>query len=305
MPPPNPRISVVFDWDHTLSPIYMQGPIFQHYGIVEKDFWAESHRRTAEDSSHLGTRCFVEHVYLNYMLECAADGRMASLDNSRLTELGKTIPVFPGVQDLMERLWMNGVEVYIVTSGIRTLLLEHPAIPEVSKKNIHGSEFLDYTWENGKKVPAGHIVSIAKTILPSDKIRVLEEIAKGCGEYYYDACVPIPEDQYFIPYKNMIYVGDGVSDIYAFEHVRKNGGIAVGVYDSHKSFKQLEMIRQDGFLDVVGEANFTFDRGIGSWIWNKVCQMISEGLADTVATEEKRLANIRSHAPEFIFPWSK
>lgn len=299
------RIAVVFDWDHTLAPIYMQGPIFTHYGVSEKDFWTEVHRRTAEDSRHLETRCFPEHIYLHQMVEYANRDIFPGLDNAKLTELGKTIPTFPGVEDIMEELHQLGVTVHIVTSGIRSMLLEHPAIPHVNKKNIHGADFLDYHWRDCHKIPMGRIMSVAKSILPSDKIRVLEEVAKGCSDNFYDACVPLPLDQYTVPYKNMIYVGDGISDIYAFQAVRKNGGYAVGVYATSKSFKQIEMIRQDGFLDIMGVADYRSYASVGSWIINKVKAMKAEMEYEASEIEELRLQNIRSHAPEFIFPWSK
>ena len=305
------RIGIVFDWDHTCSPMYMEGPIFTHYGIPERAFWEEVHRRAHEDTKYLNTRVFVEHEYLNYLVECACNGTMKDLDNPRLTEIGCKIPTFPGLDTIIKKLDELGAEVHIVTSGLRAMLLEHPAIkPIVQDKNIQGAEFLDYTWETGldgkpQRVPQGHIVSVAKTLLPSDKVRVLEEIAKGCAEFFYDACVPLPPDQYLIPYKNMIYVGDGVSDIYAFEQVPKYGGFAVGVYANAKGFKQMEIIRKDGFLDILGIADYREEATVGNWLINKVLAIKDRIAAEEAEIEDKRIAELRTHAPEYLFPWSK
>jgi hypothetical protein len=32
-------IAVIWDFDKTLSPTYMQAPLFARYGVNEKDFW--------------------------------------------------------------------------------------------------------------------------------------------------------------------------------------------------------------------------------------------------------------------------
>ena len=35
------KIAVVWDFDKTLVNGYMQAPIFKHYGVDDKKFWAE------------------------------------------------------------------------------------------------------------------------------------------------------------------------------------------------------------------------------------------------------------------------
>ena len=34
-------IAMIWDFDKTLLPGYMQEPLFKHYGVDEKSFWAE------------------------------------------------------------------------------------------------------------------------------------------------------------------------------------------------------------------------------------------------------------------------
>lgn len=304
---PETRVAVVFDWDRTLSPHYMQQVIFQEYDINEGEFWALCHARVAANVQHLGTRCFVEHEYLNLMLDYARTGVFADLDNEKLKLLGGRIRVNPGVSELLNELHDSpGVEVHIVSSGLRTMLLDHPAV-RLNPANIHGAEFTDYELVSKpgnpvQRVKTPSINSIAKSLLPSDKVRILAEIAKGCHQGRYDSCVPMRPEEFPVPYSHMIYVGDGVTDIYAFRTVRENGGYAVGVYDpaSETAFRQIEMIRRDGLLDVVGPTDFHPQVGVGSWILRKVETLIDEAWDRRRANQEARYGELRSHAPDYM-----
>jgi 2-hydroxy-3-keto-5-methylthiopentenyl-1-phosphate phosphatase len=267
------KSAVVFDWDKTLSPHYMQVPLFKEYGVDEKAFWDYSNNRAVRNTLICGSKICCEDEYLSVIQENSKDipGAMfPGLTNEKLQKLGSGIDTFPGVEPLFD--FLNNVvdvDIFIVTSGIKVMLLGHPLVEKyVSKENIHGAEFSDWIWKEGVFEKTPHLSNVIKTITPSDKIRVLMEISKGC-KVSQEASDVLPTA---IPYENMIYVGDGVSDIYAFEFLRSKGGSAVGVYnpEHHKSFEQLEKIRKDGFLDILGIADFSPKATIGNWIINKV-----------------------------------
>jgi 2-hydroxy-3-keto-5-methylthiopentenyl-1-phosphate phosphatase len=306
-------VAVVFDWDKTLSPHYMQKPIFEEYGIDEKAFWKVSNTHAMANSHHLGLKCFVEHEYLNTLLEMARKRILKGLDNAKLSELGQRIQIFPGVEDLFRRLKATGAEIYIVTSGIRTMLKDIPFVKECVTE-IYGADYADYHMDDlGEILPytptkdkPRAIQSLVRVVLPSDKVRIMNEISKGCLQGGFDACVGIKEEDRRIPFKHMIYVGDGVSDIYAFDTVHQGGGYTVGVYNpTDPQFEQIEMLRQDGWLDILGVADFGPTSTVGTWILKKVGQLQFEiskqkGLAATAELEE-----IRKHAPAFIHSWGK
>jgi len=104
----------------------------------------------------------------------------------------------------------------------------------------------------------------------------------------------------------MIYVGDGVSDIYAFDTVHQGGGYTVGVYNPNDpQFEQIEMLRQDGWLDILGVADFGPTSTVGTWILKKIEQLQFEIRKQQGAAAEEGLVEIRKHAPTFIHSWGK
>jgi len=300
-------VCVVFDWDKTLSPNYMQKPIFEEYGLDEKSFWKMSNSHAMANSHYLGLKCFVEHEYLNTLLDLARSGVLKDLNNEKLSELGQKIELYPGVKDLFYRLKTTGAEIYIVSSGIRSMLKDIPVVKECVTE-IYAADFADYSLnEKGEIIQkAETIQSLARIVLPSDKIRILNEISKGCKQGNFDACIGLRDNERRIPFKHMIYVGDGVSDIYAFDTVHKGGGLTVGVYNPNDpQFEQIEMLRKDGWLDILGVADFTFNSTVGTWILKKVEQWLFEIRKEQETVKETKLSEIRKHAPTFIHHWGK
>lgn len=304
---PTQKVAVVFDWDKTLSPHYMQRPIFKHYNIDEKRFWERAHYRTRILSQRFQTRCFVEHEYLNLLLDSRSS--FPDLTNTMLYELGKQIEMFPGVGEIFADLHALGVEIYVVSCGIRTML---QGIPEVSKyvKEIHASEFYDFiindVGDDFEYERETRIQGIAKCVIPSDKTRILNEISKGSTEGQFDPCLAIPDELRRIPFSNMIYVGDGVSDIYGWDVVKSGGGYTVGVWNPDEpQYHQVEMLRKDGWLDLMSVADFRTGSTAHTWLVSKCNELLAKVPTSVEATCEENLIELRKHAPEFIHKWSK
>jgi hypothetical protein len=179
---------------------------------------------------------------------------------------------------------------------------------------IYGSDFADYRMDDkGNILPFAEtkdkpkaIQSVARVVIPSDKIRIMHEISKGCKQGNFDACVGIKLNDRRIPFPHMIYVGDGVSDIYAFDTVKSGGGYTVGVYNPNDpQFEQIEMIREDGWLDILGVADYTPGATISTWILRKVEQMQYQIRKAEAAAQEAELEEVRRRAPRFIHSWTK
>lgn len=81
----------------------------------------------------------------------------------------------------------------------------------------------------------GEITFIKRMISHPEKTRYLLQLAKGLGaesgqptDVYRD----LPDDQRHLPLDQMIYVGDGSSDMPVFGFLNERQGIAIGVYKS-------------------------------------------------------------------------
>ena len=62
-------IALVWDFDKTLIPGYMQDPLFQHYGVDAQTFWAEVNALPAEYRKRGVELISTEVLYLNHILE--------------------------------------------------------------------------------------------------------------------------------------------------------------------------------------------------------------------------------------------
>ena len=88
------RIAVVWDFDKTLIPRYMQEPLFERFGIGEQGFWDEVEAGSKAIESR-GQKVNRETFYLNVLLRHVRDGRMGGLDNATLRELGTQLEFSP------------------------------------------------------------------------------------------------------------------------------------------------------------------------------------------------------------------
>lgn len=133
MPPPlNAQnvIAFIWDFDKTLTPGYMQQPIFDAFGVDAKSFWKEVNALVNHYREH-DLQVSKDTAYLGHMLTYIDNGPFAGLTNARLRELGAEVPLAPGMPDFMNRMRAVvredprfshhdlKVEHYIVSTGLR------------------------------------------------------------------------------------------------------------------------------------------------------------------------------------------
>ncbi len=232
------RIAIVWDFDKTLIPRYMQVPLFERYDIAEQGFWDEVGDGSRRIESR-GQKVNHETFYLNVLLRHVRDGRMAGLDNAALRQLGAELEFFPGAAEFFEhsKTWVAGnpayqafdirLEHYIVSTGLTEMIKGSPIAPHID--GVWGCEFLEAPDTAGRPVISEVIYAIDNTT----KTRALFEINKGVNKHPEAVSVnaSIAEAERRVPFSNMIYVADGPSDIPAFSVARKGGGRTYAVYN--------------------------------------------------------------------------
>ena len=227
-------IAVIYDYDQTLSPTYMQDEtLFPHFGINPTEFWKRS-RELVDQEGYDG-----ELAYLKCMLDYLSMDRPT---NDELRTLGARLRYFKGVPEVFQELHgvlssqhkLLGIKIehYIVSSGLKILLDGSSLAPFV--KRIFGCEF--------GQDKDGRISFPKRVISHTTKTQYLFRINKGMLEPHEDVNDHMDPELRPVPFQNMIYVGDGPTDVPCFTLMKRYGGHAIAVYNadevSRSSFRK-------------------------------------------------------------------
>ena len=274
-------IAIIWDFDKTLSPHYMQTPLFRAYGIDEEVFWREVDALPAY-YARAGITVQRDTCYLGHLLSYAKNGVLADLTNARLREFGREIVFYPGIPELFDRLAsLVGkepyreadlrIEHYVVSTGIAEIIRGSDIASKLS--GIWASEFIETPATPGEalsKAPThGPITQIAGFLDHTTKTRALFEINKGVNRLEgISVNDTIPEEERRVPFKNMIYIADGPSDIPSFSVVRHAGGLAYAVYDpdSKDQFTQVVSLLENDRVDAYGPADYRAGSQTDMWL---------------------------------------
>ncbi len=235
MPAPQNIIAIVYDYDQTLSPNYMQDEVlFPKFGIDAKKFWARCHALVKDEGYDN------ELAYMKALLDYLDMDRPTT---EELRALGGRLNFFPGLPEMFDEFkgtLLNAqhaahgirVEHYIISSGLRALIEGSRLAPYV--RAIFGCEFATDR--------EGRISFPRRVISHTQKTQFIFRINKGMLEYSQDVNDHMPADLRPVPFEHMIYVGDGPTDVPCFTVVRQHGGHAIAVYNpadpSRSSFKK-------------------------------------------------------------------
>ena len=169
----------------------------------------------------------VAFLYMYTMIR-EAERKHLPFTRADLVEKGRSIVLFPGVETWFDRINAFGreqgvqVEHYIISSGLREIIEGSSISGEF--KEIYASEF--YYDENGRPVwPKLAVNFTAKT-------QFVYRINKGVLDVSDDKTLndSMPDDSKRVPFPNMIYMGDGLSDVPCMKMMRAYGGQAIAVY---------------------------------------------------------------------------
>ncbi len=330
---PQNVIALVWDFDKTLIPGYMQDPIFAEYGVDPGQFWAETNALPGL-YARMGVHLHPDIAYLNHLLNHVHFNRMPDLTNAKLRELGARIVFHPGLpgffRSLKEELaripdaerFELRLEHYIVSTGLKEMVEGSAIRPYVD--GIWASEFLetpmppgfdpDATLDldgprNTGMIPTHAISQIAVAYDNTSKTRALFEINKGSHvDAGIDVNAKMREEDRRVPFDHMIYIADGPSDIPAFSVMRQFGGTAFAVYldddrtersrlESRRSLEQVERMRRDGRVDHYGPANYEPASPTAKWLTMRVGQVADAIIAERKAALKSRVGVAPHHLP--------
>lgn len=228
-------IGVVFDFDDTLAPDTTWG-FLEWWGLEPRQFWREQVDPLLDEGWD------PIPAYLYAMIE-ASKARPAGerITRDKLAEYGRGVRMYEGVSRIFEKLTTLArsihpdirIEFYVISSGIRDILV-----------NTRISRHFTHIWACDFHCGpvTGEIIFPRRVVSFTDKTRYLFQISKGLvgsesEKRPFEVNKRIPWEKIRIPLNQIIYVGDGYTDIPCFSLVMKQQGVAIGVFDPNREEK--------------------------------------------------------------------
>ncbi len=287
-------VAFIWDYDRTLVPGNQQAPLFAEYGVEESEFWREVDG-LVDFYDRRGIAIGRDSAYLLHILSYVEHGIFDGLTNEKLRTLGAAIETAPGIPEFFEatRKRVAGDPKY-VEEGIT---VEHYAVSTGIRHMIEGSVIgphLDGVWANSfieRPAPPGYrerldvddtphpITHIGYSIDNTTKTRAIFEINKGVNKTPgLDVNARMSRDQRRVPIRNMIYIGDGPSDVPCFSIVNERGGKTFGVYttEPRNNFRNVRELQEQGRIQGMAEADFGEGKAAYLWLMDSLEQIADE-----------------------------
>jgi 2-hydroxy-3-keto-5-methylthiopentenyl-1-phosphate phosphatase len=245
-------IALVYDFDGTLTPQPMQEyTVLPEIGIRKgKDFWK------AVEKEALATGGEEIVTYMRLMIEMS-EHRHYPVTPAVLKSLAKNIRYYPGVNGFFERITAYvgtqldaGVELrhYVISAGLKEIICGASIARHFYK--IFASEY-HYDEYNRAVFPKVIVNDTLKT-------QFIFRINKGREALHENINLHMPPAIRPIPFQNILYIGDGLTDVPCMTVIRKNGGYALAVYEpgNEKGLKTCKELLRAGRVDFIAEADY-------------------------------------------------
>lgn len=230
-----PTIARMYDFDKTLCDQDMQNYSFiPNLNMTSDEFWNET--------ENFSKKNYMEGIlaYMYYMMyKCKEKG--VPFTKEYLHSVGKNVNFYKGVQNWFQRINAYGeslgvkIEHYIISSGIKEII-EGSEIKEEFKKIFACQYYFD---------EEGNAVWPKIAINYTQKTQYIFRISKAAYDETDNKKVNDKMSDRVIPYQNMIYIGDGLTDVPCMTFVKKQGGISIAIYPKGKKDKVVNLLLDD------------------------------------------------------------
>ena len=271
-----PIIALLYDFDKTLCTKDMQEYTFiPDVGLTAEAFWK------ASDGLAKGRK--MDGV-LSYMLRMLQYARQAgrSVHRDAFVRHGQALEFFPGVPEWFDRINSYGeacgaqVEHYIISSGLHEII-EGSAIYGKFKEVFACEFFYD---ESGAAIWPKNVVNY------TTKTQFVYRIKKGVLDISNDEDLNrhMPEEEQRVPFRNMIYIGDGLTDVPCMKLVKTSGGYSIAVYGPERREKAAELLTHER-VDFVFPADYSEGSPLDATVMAMIQKMV---LTDALTAESLR-----------------
>lgn len=241
-------IAIMYDFDKTLCTKDMQEYTFiPNLGMDASSFWSDANKLRQVD----GMDQVLTYMYLMKQKTEDLGNHLTAL---YLHKIGDDIELFPGVEE-----WFSRINEYAKRYGI---ILEHYVISSGVKEIIEGSKIGKYF----KNIYAsefyydkfGYAVWPKIAINYTNKTQFLKRINKGALDITDDYLInkKMSEKDKRISSTNMIYVGDGITDVPCMKLTKESGGYSIAVY-TDKNYKVAKDLYDDERINFLVDADYS------------------------------------------------
>lgn len=258
-----PIVAFMYDFDRTLCTKDMQEYSFiPELGVDAPSFW----QQVAKIAENENMDRIISYMY--YMIKSATANGLP-IHRQDFVEMGRDVQLFPGVESWFSRMNALGerlglqIEHYIISSGLTEIIEGTPIHGEFKK--IYACEF-HYNQDGVADWPA-------LTVNYTNKTQFLFRINKGVLPMNDDEPLNefVEDRNRRIPFRNMIYIGDGMTDVPCMKLVKVNGGQSIAVYTQRQRVSSLLTNRR---VDFIAPADYRVDSQI-----DEICTTILEKIA--------------------------
>ena len=278
----NNVIAIMYDFDKTLCAKDMQEYTFlPNLGIDASNFWMEANSLRENEKMD----SVLSYMYL--MFKKMADNNRP-LKREYLNQMGKDIELFSGLIDWFDRINEYGrsvgmeVEHYIISSGLKEII-EGTKIGDKFKK-IYASEF--FYNEDGNAMWPRLAVNY------TNKTQFLSRINKGILDISDDNSLNMRmlDNDRRISTANMIYIGDGFTDVPCMKLTKDGGGVSIAVYTDSK-FDTAKNLLCDDRINYMALADYSEGSMIEQIVKKSIDSMALNTELKNITYKQKKLDN--------------
>ena len=225
-------ITIICDCDNTLMPD-LPSLLLKDNGMEPQIFWDEIDVMVKGGWDP-------PIAWMTKLIKLIQEGKIKQNTNQKLAEFSASVETYPDASTFIDEINSKladqtdvSVEGYVVSSGIESMM----------KGSKIANSFTDIF--GGRLYEENGIISgIKSSITFTEKTKFIFAINKGITsqirEKPYDVNDFIPFEERRIPFENMIYLGDGPSDIPCFSMIEKLGGTSIAIDSKDEWSKKWE-----------------------------------------------------------------
>lgn len=269
-------IAIMYDFDKTLCTKDMQEYSFiPDVNMEPSDFWNESNTLAKENNMDPIL------AYMYTMLEKANSARKP-IRRENFVEAGRNLEYFPGVESWFKLIntYVQDMDIevehYIISSGLREII-EGSSIYH----NFNGVFACEFYYDvNGVAKWPKNVVNY------TTKTQFLFRINKNVFDLSNEKDLNnyTPKDERRIPFRNMIYIGDGLTDVPCMKLVKVNGGRSIAVYPENGKQKVKDLIVHER-VDFIAPADFSKFSELHDFVTTIILKM---AIDDSLKKESER-----------------